>query len=88
LDEKVAELRENGFEPHFSPELSHLYRGMWVEIPFLPVQTKKEFHVFRKIKLSAEMDRFDGEKMALLWVKHIDGVLVFPKLPAQLRDYH
>jgi hypothetical protein len=38
--------------------------------------------------LSAEMDRFDGEKMALLWVKHIDGVLVFPKLPAQLREYH
>jgi hypothetical protein len=38
--------------------------------------------------LSAEMDRFDGEKMALLWVKHIDGVLVFPKLPTQLREYH
>jgi hypothetical protein len=61
---------------------------MGVEIPFLPVQTKKEFHVFSQIMISAEMDRFDGEKMTLLWVKHIDGVLVFPKLPAQLREYH
>jgi hypothetical protein len=34
------------------------------------------------------MQRFDGEKMALLWVNHIDGMLVFPKLPAQLRQYH
>jgi hypothetical protein len=44
--------------------------------------------VFSVILHSAEMDRCDGEKMALLWVRHIDGVLVFPKLPAQLRQYH
>ena len=26
--------------------------------------------------------------MALLWVAHVDGVGVFPKVPAQLREYH
>jgi hypothetical protein len=58
------------------------------ENPFLPVRTKEEFHVFSILMLSAEMDRFDGEKMALLWVKYIDGTLVVPKLPAHLKKYH
>jgi hypothetical protein len=34
------------------------------------------------------MEHFDEKAMALLWMKHVDGDIVFPKLPHQLRMYH
>jgi hypothetical protein len=60
---------------------------MAVRIPFLPVRTKEDIQMFSIFMLSAEMGRFDGEKMALLWVKDINGKLVFPKLLAHLKEY-
>jgi hypothetical protein len=33
------------------------------------------------------MRRFDPEEMALKWIASVDGVKVFPKLPAQLNTY-
>jgi hypothetical protein len=59
-----------------------------VNIPFLPIPTKKEFHVFSLVILSAEMGVFDGGKLAQLWVKYIDGTLVFPELLPHLKEYH
>jgi hypothetical protein len=41
LDEKVSQLTENGFEPQFSPDISHQCRGMGVKILF-PAGTNKE----------------------------------------------
>lgn len=88
LDFKIAELRGNGFVPHYSRDIKHSCKGMRVAIPFLRVRTKREFELFSKIMLSVEMSKFDSRKMALLWVAHVDGVNVFPKEPAQLREYH
>jgi hypothetical protein len=65
LDVKVLQLKENGFESQFSSDVTHLCRGMGVRIPFLPVRTKEEFHAFSIIMFRSEMDRFNGEKMAL-----------------------
>jgi hypothetical protein len=86
--QRMRRLTENGFEPQFSPDITHLCRGMGLRIPSLPVRTKEEFPLFSILMLNAEMDRFDGEKMALLWVKYLDGALVVPKLPAHLKEYH
>lgn len=35
-----------------------------------------------------EMMRFNANEMALKWIEHVDGVDIFPKLPAQLCQYH
>jgi hypothetical protein len=51
VDEKVSQLTGNGFEPQYSQDISHLSRGMGVKIPFLPVRTKKEFHVLIMLAL-------------------------------------
>lgn len=32
--------------------------------------------------------RFNANEMALKWIEHVDGVDIFPKLPAQLCQYH
>jgi hypothetical protein len=35
----------------------------------------------------ATMPKFDARKMALKWIESVDGISVFPKLEAQLRQY-
>jgi hypothetical protein len=79
LDDKVLQITVNGFEPQYSPDITHQGRGMGVRIPF-PAGTNKGRIpcVLSLIVLSAEMG-FDGEKMALLWVSILTGRWYFQK---------
>jgi hypothetical protein len=65
---------------------SFLCTAMDVPIPFLPVDGEDEYKLFTRLMLD-EMTRFDADKMALKWIDYVDGKTVFPKLPAQLRQY-
>jgi len=60
---------------------------MDIPIPFLPVDGEDECKPFSRIMLE-EMTHFDADKMELKWIEYVDGVNIFPKLPAQLRQYH
>jgi hypothetical protein len=90
LKERVIFLRETDpsfKEIRYSQDMKFLCRSMGVEIPFLPVCRPKEIKLFSNIMLDV-VNKFDSEKMALLWVDHVDGREIFPKLPVQLRKYH
>jgi len=71
----------------FSADLRFQCRAMGVPIPILPVDGEDEYKLFLHLLLN-ELKQFDADEMAMEWVKHVDGVSVFPKLPFQLRHYH
>jgi hypothetical protein len=60
---------------------------MNIPLPFLPVHGAEEYKLFSKLVLF-ELKNFDADKIALLWIDHLDGISIFPKLPAQLRQYY
>ena len=57
-----------------------------VPLPFLPVTGHAEKSLFSKI-LHERNGKLDSNAIALEWIKHVDGVNIFPKLPAQVRVY-
>jgi hypothetical protein len=46
---------------------------------------REEFELFSSLMFH-KMNKFDICKMALLWADQVDGINIFPKLPAQLRE--
>jgi hypothetical protein len=69
----------------FTSEMKYLAKTMSVKVPFLPVHGASEARLFTRLVL--EMPTFDDVLMAIEWCKHIDGHLIFPKLPVYLRMY-
>jgi hypothetical protein len=68
-------------------DLQFLARAMGVPLPFLPVRGKSECMLFTKIMLN-HMDTFDEFAMSLIWIQHVDGKDILPKLPGQLRQHY
>jgi predicted transport protein len=83
---KVSEIGDK-VKKAFSSDQKFLCRAMGVGVSFLPVSCADEYKLFTRLLLK-EMRRFDPEEMALKWIASVDGVKVFPKLPAQLNTYH
>lgn len=67
-----------------SPELEHLSKTSGTKLPFLPVHWPEEKKLFFRLALQ-QSGNFDADEMAVMWVKYVDGIKIFPKTPAQLR---
>ena len=86
LEVKAAEISE-AVKNSFSADLKHMCKSMGVSIPFLPVNGETECKLFTRLILE-EMEKFDADEMSLAFIPYVNGVDVFPKLPAHLRSYH
>jgi hypothetical protein len=86
LDRRVATL-DKSISENLPGDLRFLAQAMGVALPFLPVRGKTECILFSKILLH-EMNTFDVFAMSLLWIPHVDGKEVFPKLPGQLQQHY
>jgi len=71
----------------FTGDIWFLCRQLGVLLPFLPVDGKDEYQLFTHLLLY-DLESFDAKKMALLWMQHIDGVKIFPKLEFQFERCH
>ena len=58
-----------------------------VPLPFLPVDGAHEYSLFNKL-LHDHKGALDSHAIALLWIDHVDGISIFPKIPAHLRTYY
>ena len=68
-------------------DLKFLCQQQGVMIPFLPVHGKNECQLFTQLVLH-DLERFDEHILALKWIDFVDGRMIFPKLPHQLRKYY
>jgi hypothetical protein len=90
LDARISTLKgKNGNTPlpKLTSDLQYLSDALGLELPFLPVTSREEFELFSSLMFH-KMNKFDSCKMALLWADQVDGINIFPKLPAQLREYY
>ncbi len=81
---KNVKLKE-GVTPLYTDDMKYLCKAMGTDVPFLPVHGKKEYKLFARLVLYSDNNTFDEQAMALKWMEFVDGVEVFPKLPAHLR---
>jgi hypothetical protein len=51
-----------------------------VPITFLPIAQRTEYRLFSEL-VRYELDLFVADAMALRWIDHVNGEVVFPKLP-------
>lgn len=63
---------------------AYLAKRQGTQLPYLPVHTRKEKALFSRL---ATEGLKDWDEVARKWSASVDGVLVFPKIPAQLRIY-
>ena len=62
-------------------DMKYLCKVMGTVLPFLPIIDEFEMALFGKLFL----DGFTNmDMMALEWIKHVDGVHIYPKLPVHL----
>ncbi len=81
---KNVKLKE-GVTPLYTDDMKYLCKAMGTDVPFLPVHGEKEYKLFARLVLYSDNNTFDEQAMALKWMEFVDGVEVFPKLPAHLR---
>ncbi len=77
---------QEGVKESYTDGMKYLCEAMGTKVPFLPVHGEKEYKLFATLVFESS-GSFDGEGMALQWMKHVDGVEIFPKLPAHLRTH-
>ena len=65
-------------------DMKYLCRTMTVKLPFLPIDTDEEKLLYSRLTLAGITD---PNRMALEWIKSVDGKNIFPKLPVHLRNY-
>jgi hypothetical protein len=70
----------------FSCDIKFLCEAQGVHVPFLPVSIAQEYILFTM--LIRQMHGFDADSMAILWMEHVNGVTIFPKLPVYLQEYY
>ena len=75
---------EVGPDVKLTHDMKYLCQVMGTKLPLLPVHTVAERKLFYQIILKNIMD---PRQQALEWVKGVNGVDIFPKLPVHLRDY-
>ena len=71
---------------NLSGEMKYFAQATGVKVPFLPLHGAEEAKLFTCLVLV--MPRFDEFMMSIMWCQHVDGTLVFPKLPVYLRLYY
>ena len=88
LKEQIASIENfDDVKKTFTKDQQFQCQAHGVPIPFLPVDTKEEQRLFTHLVLSV-LKGFDANEMALLWMKKVDGVHIYPKYPHDLRKYH
>ena len=69
---------------------ARLANGQGAAVQFLPVTTPEEKHLFAQLIHDGHGSSARDphcKSMALRWVHHVNGKLIFPKLPVQLRKH-
>ena len=70
----------------FTSDQKYLCKAMGTTFPLLPMHGKAELKLFQELYISMPSP-VDFAAMALEWIKHINGVDIFPKLPVYLRTH-
>jgi hypothetical protein len=70
--------------PKLTREQEFLAKTMGVNLPFINNFTRKEKQLLAKMLLDGR-NPSGIDQLALEWLKHVDGIEVFPKLPVHLR---
>ena len=70
-----------------SKDLQFLCKQTNVPLPFLPVFGEAEYKLFSEI-LHRRGGKFDDKEIAMEWIDAVDGIAIFPKLPAHTRAYY
>jgi hypothetical protein len=65
----------------------YLCKKMGTCLPFLPFSTAEEHQLFAECALRNDFPMEDPDAAAIAWCKLVDGVKIFPKLPAHIRIY-
>ncbi|KAG7372951.1 hypothetical protein IV203_033675 [Nitzschia inconspicua] len=85
---KVQQLEEiGGYNPRLSSDVKCICKSWGVPLPFLPVIRRGECRLFSMLMLN-DLQKFDDNRMAHLWIEHVNGGDIFPKLLVQLKKYH
>jgi len=87
LTEAVNLLDADGW-PKLTREEAYLAKHQNVQLPFTPVTTRLEARTFRELVMQDAGLLKDLDRMALEWVKRVDGkAIIVPQLPVYLRTY-
>ena len=70
----------------FTSDQIYLCKCMGTPAPLLPLHGEAENKLFSRLVRTTRSD-LDMDKMAIEWCKYVDGVEIFPKLPAYLRKH-
>ena len=88
LHEAIEQVEvDGGIVGKFTSEMKYISRAMGVKIPFLPLHGSNEAKLFSCLVLQMPT-AFDDLLMAIEWIKHVNCLSIFPKLPVYLRMYH
>lgn len=72
-----------------SSELQYLAEQSNLKLPLLPVHGKPAYELFTTLLLKyPNFTDTDSQMMAIDWCDKVDGVDIFPTLPAYLRKHH
>ncbi|KAG7351802.1 hypothetical protein IV203_007850 [Nitzschia inconspicua] len=59
-----------------------------IALPGMDVFMRRvEYRLFSQLMLN-DLQKFDENRMSHLWIAHVNGLGIFPKLPVQLKKYH
>ncbi|KAG7366762.1 hypothetical protein IV203_029432 [Nitzschia inconspicua] len=88
-DERVVQqLQEAGdYNPKLSRDVKFICNSWGVPLPFLPVMRRVKYRLFSQLMLN-DKQKFDGNRMSHLWIAHVNGQGIFPKLPVQSKQNH
>ncbi|KAG7346480.1 hypothetical protein IV203_005548 [Nitzschia inconspicua] len=85
---RVQQLQEAGdYNSKLSRDFKFICNSWGVPLPFLPVMRRVEYRLFSQLMLN-DLQKFDENRMSQLWIAHVNGQGIFPKLPVQLKKYH
>ncbi|KAG7357286.1 hypothetical protein IV203_001974 [Nitzschia inconspicua] len=76
-----------GYDPRLSNDVKFICKSWGVPLPILPVTQRDECRLFSMLMLN-DLEKFNDNRMAHLWIEHLNGHDIFPKLPLQLKKYH
>ncbi|KAG7347881.1 hypothetical protein IV203_016586 [Nitzschia inconspicua] len=81
-------LQEAGdYNPKLSRDVKFICNSWGIPLPFLPVMRRVEYRLFSQLMLN-DLQKFDENRMSHLWIAHVNGQGIFPKLPVQSKKYH
>ena len=69
---------------HLTRDRKYLCECMGINLPFLPFTTEEENKLFARCVLRNDFPTDDDEAV-VAWMKYVDGVNIFPKLPVHWR---